>query len=91
MNTERCIVERLIRWSYSLANEEADMVNDAMTEIERLRALIVELVAALEALVEHADNMEAQNSDYHEMGAQGMPCRSAPLNDAFAAIAKAKI
>lgn len=47
-----------------------------------------ELLAALKTLADHVDGIEAQNQDYHQLG-EGSPCRSAPLNEALAAIAKA--
>ena len=49
-----------------------------------------DMVKALEALIEHADDMEAQHEDYHGLAEGGMPCRSAPLNDAITALAAHK-
>lgn len=47
-----------------------------------------ELVDALRKLAEHADGMESQHPDYHHLAEGGVPCRSAPLADAMALLAR---
>lgn len=49
-----------------------------------------DLYSALEALVAHADAMEAQHPDYHQLGEDGTPRRSEPLANAMAALSRAR-
>jgi hypothetical protein len=45
-------------------------------------------VDALRDLITHCDAMEAEHTDYHLLSDDGIPCRSAPLNNARAALSR---
>jgi len=60
----------------------------ARNDAPAIARALIEAVETMRALVDHADAMEAQNADYHQLAEGGIPCRSAPLNDARAFLAK---
>ena len=51
--------------------------------LSAMKAKNEKLRAALSALAEHCNNMEAQNQDYYTMGEGGAPCLSQPLAAAY--------
>ena len=65
-------------------------IAETLSDHARLIASAPELYEALSALVDHCDAMESEHRDYHQMGESGVPCRSRPLNEAIAALRKAR-
>ena len=63
-----------------------DAVADLLARIRALEAECARKDAALRNLIAHDEAMEAQNADYHRLIDEDVPCRSAPLNEAMAAL-----
>lgn len=84
-HTLRMVAERAAFEPYwvGISRETA---RDMLAHIRALEAEVARKDAALRRLIEHTEAMEAQNADYHRLGEQGIPCRSAPLNEAAAAV-----